>query len=94
MLDHLTFCYFVKRIILTPFKYKELGFFIQWSSKASKINTYVGTDGKIHFTNSAGADSVLNFSKGNNYNIYESSQALYRFVKRLCDSQSKNYFKK
>lgn len=30
----------------------------------SKINTYVGSDGNIHFTNSAGADSVLPFSKG------------------------------
>ena len=30
----------------------------------SKINTYVGSDGKIHFTNSAGADSALPFSSG------------------------------
>ena len=28
------------------------------------MNTYVGTDGKLHFVNSAGADSVLNFSSG------------------------------
>ncbi len=26
------------------------------------MKTYVGTDGKLHFVNSAGADSVLNFS--------------------------------
>lgn len=28
----------------------------------SKVNTYVGSDGKLHFVNSAGADTVLNFS--------------------------------
>ena len=28
----------------------------------SKVKTYVGSDGKLHFVNSAGADSVLNFS--------------------------------
>ena len=42
----------------------ELGFLCKRSSNASNINTYVGEDGKIHFTNSAGADSVLNFSSG------------------------------
>ena len=36
------------------------------NSNASKIKTYVGTDGKIHFVNSAGADTALNFSSGNN----------------------------
>ena len=40
----------------------ELGLFFLQSSNASQIKTYVGTDGKIHFTNSAGADTVLNFS--------------------------------
>lgn len=30
----------------------------------SKIKTYVGDDGLIHFTNSAGADSVLPFNSG------------------------------
>ena len=44
----------------------ELGFLIQWSSKASKINTYVGEDGLLHFTDCEGADSVLPFSKGEN----------------------------
>lgn len=29
-----------------------------------KINIYVGTDKKLHFTNSVGADSVLNFNNG------------------------------
>ena len=28
----------------------------------SKIKTYVGSDGKLHFVNKAGADTVLNFS--------------------------------
>ena len=28
----------------------------------SKVNVYVGTDGKLHFVNASGADSVLNFS--------------------------------
>ena len=30
-------------------------------STAEKIRIYVGSDGKLHFTNSAGADSALNF---------------------------------
>ena len=29
-----------------------------------KVNVYVGTDGKLHFVNASGADSVLNFSSG------------------------------
>ena len=33
------------------------------------IKTYVGEDGKIHFTNSAGADSVLNFSRAVNITV-------------------------
>ena len=28
----------------------------------TKVKTYVGTDGKLHFVNSAGADTALNFS--------------------------------
>lgn len=31
------------------------------SSDLGKVNTYVGSDGKLHFTNSAGADTVLPF---------------------------------
>jgi len=34
------------------------------NSSLDKVRTYVGTDGKIHFVNSAGADTVLNFNKG------------------------------
>ena len=30
----------------------------------SKVKTYVGSDGKLHFVNSAGADTALNFSSG------------------------------
>ncbi len=37
----------------------------QLNDDTSKINTYVGDDGLIHFTNKDGADTVLNFSKGN-----------------------------
>ena len=36
----------------------------QLNDETNKINVYVGNDGKIHFTNKAGADSVLPFSKG------------------------------
>ena len=36
----------------------------QLNDDTSKIKTYVGTDGKLHFVNKAGADSVLNFSSG------------------------------
>ncbi len=31
------------------------------STAAGKVKVYVGSDGKLHFTNSAGADSALNF---------------------------------
>lgn len=34
------------------------------NTNLARVNTYVGNDGKLHFTNSAGADSVLNFSSG------------------------------
>ena len=34
------------------------------NSNAAKIKTYVGSDGKIHFVDSAGADTALNFSSG------------------------------
>ena len=34
------------------------------NSNLSKVKTYVGNDGKIHFVNSAGADTALNFSSG------------------------------
>ena len=33
------------------------------------MNVYVGGDGKMHFVNSGGADSVLNFNKGKLYTI-------------------------
>ena len=33
--------------------------------ETSKIRTYVGSDGKLHFVNKAGADTVLNFNSGN-----------------------------
>ena len=29
-----------------------------------KVKTYVGSDGKLHFTDASGADTALNFSKG------------------------------
>ncbi len=34
----------------------------QLNSETDRINVYVGGDGKLHFVNKAGADSVLNFS--------------------------------
>lgn len=34
----------------------------------TNVSVYVGNDGKLHFRNSAGADTALNFSHGN-YNI-------------------------
>ena len=37
----------------------------------SKIKTYVGEDGQIHFTDVTGADSVLPFSKGTETYIYK-----------------------
>lgn len=33
------------------------------NTNISKIKTYVGSDGKLHFVDSAGADSVLPFNK-------------------------------
>lgn len=35
------------------------------NTKISKIKTYVGSDGKLHFVDSAGADSVLPFKSNN-----------------------------
>ena len=37
----------------------------QLSSEIKAVNVYVGSDGKLHFTNSGGADSVLPFSSIN-----------------------------
>ncbi len=34
------------------------------------MKTYVGTDGKLHFVNSAGADTALNFSSGDSLFAY------------------------
>lgn len=36
----------------------------QLSSETARINVYVGSDGKLHFVNKAGADSVLPFNSG------------------------------
>ena len=33
------------------------------NTNISKIKTYVGSDGKLHFVDSAGADSALNFNR-------------------------------
>lgn len=37
--------------------------FIQVISEIKTVNVYVGSDGKLHFVNSGGADSVLPFSQ-------------------------------
>ena len=37
-------------------------YFTKFLDDTSKIKTYVGSDGKLHFVNKAGADTVLNFS--------------------------------
>lgn len=34
------------------------------NDKVSKVRTYVGSDGKLHFVDASGADTVLNFSGG------------------------------
>ena len=34
------------------------------NSNVTNVKTYVGADGKLHFVNSAGADTALNFSSG------------------------------
>ena len=39
-------------------------FYSIYYDDTSKIKTYVGSDGKLHFINKAGADTVLNFNKG------------------------------
>lgn len=39
------------------------------SRDLTRVNVYVGGDGKMHFVNSGGADSVLNFNKGKLYTI-------------------------
>ena len=37
----------------------------------TKVKTYVGTDGKLHFVNSAGADTALNFNSGGKTYLYK-----------------------
>lgn len=37
------------------------------NSDLSKVKVYVGNDGKLHFVNSGGADTALNFSSGKLY---------------------------
>ena len=48
-------CYYNKVFIYVKINYLD---------DTSKIKTYVGSDGKLHFVNKAGADTVLNFSSG------------------------------
>ncbi len=55
----------------------------------TKVKTYVGTDGKLHFVNSAGADSVLNFSSGKYNNIV--SRAVSFGITRTSDNTN-TYF--
>lgn len=40
------------------------------NSSLTKVKTYVGDDGKLHFIDSAGADSVLPFSTTGNYGSF------------------------
>ena len=40
------------------------------NSNVTKIKTYVGTDGKLHFVDSVGADTVLPFSNGGSTKTY------------------------
>lgn len=35
-----------------------------------QVKTYVGSDGKLHFVNASGADTVLNFSGNVKFNTY------------------------
>ena len=50
----------------------------------SKIKTYVGSDGLIHFIDRNGADSVLNFNKGveffNDFALLSDTKTLYPIV--------------
>lgn len=48
--------------ILRTRKFGATNYIATLNSNIGKINVYVGGDGKIHFANSAGADSALNFS--------------------------------
>ena len=52
---------------ILPFLIFKLKYLID---DTSKIKTYVGSDGKIHFINKAGADTALNFSKGGTELVY------------------------
>ena len=54
----------------------------------SKIKTYVGTDGLLHFVDKAGADTVLNFNKGTELklkqiycgNVLNGGTVSYKFI--------------
>ncbi len=53
----------------------------QQSSDLAKVRTYVGSDGKLHFVNSAGADTVLPFSKGQGKYIKQGQTITFSGVK-------------
>lgn len=56
------------------------------NNNLSKVNVYVGSDSKIHFVNSAGADSVLNFRDWS-----ASCTILYDNAKRTPGMASETY---
>lgn len=54
----------------------------QLNTNVNKVKIYVGSDGKLHFTNASGADTALNFSSGAKFSYTD----LYTTAntKRLC----------
>ena len=62
------------------------------SDDTSKINTYVGDDGLIHFTNKDGADTVLNFNSGNGKYIIDMISASWSRSATYSSRTSKSYY--
>ena len=59
------------------------------NSNGSKIKTYVGDDGAIHFTDWTGADTVLNFSSGaiSKVVVVCTAYCTWSYDSRTCSSQ-------
>ena len=62
------------------------------NSNGTNVKTYVGTDGKIHFIDWTGADTVLNFSKGGTYtwSLYLESNGVIKYTLKIGGKTAKS----
>lgn len=63
------------------------------NSSLDKINTYVDDEGKLHFVDATGADSVLPFKSGFQYSAFnQSTSSAKRTVTLPIDYSSMEFF--